>query len=137
MADFTVGASAVPGADAAITHGTAGAALAINQLVYLDTSQSPEKWELVDADNAITADTRVGIALHAAIENGPVAVQEGGKLTMSGASGTKGTPVFASTTAGALAPFADLASGDYPIYVGMWYSATVLDIRRHVLGVAI
>ncbi len=50
---------------------------------------------------------------------------------------TKGTPYFVSTTAGGICPFGDLASGDFPTYLGLAESATSLALAATALGVAI
>lgn len=137
MAAFSLGTSNIPGANAALTHGIAGAVLAINTWAYLDESQTPNKWEPTDADALATASGQIGLVCAPALENGPCVIQTSGLNTMSGATATKGAAMYLGTGAGEAAPFADLASGDFPVYLGSWYSATVFDIRVHALGVAI
>lgn len=138
MADVTVGSSAVIGAGTVVDRGTAGAAVTINQAVYLEESTST--WKLMDGDNVATAGTlglQVGLALNTAPNGGLLFIARQGPVTMSGASFTRGVPVFASLTAGGLCPLADLLTGDYPVYMGMPSSATAIYLNPHTTGVVI
>lgn len=137
MADVTTGTSAVL-RGGATTDGIAGAAIAANQSVYLDTTQTPPKWELADADAVASAGRDgLGIALNAAADGGHlrVAVSEG-ELTMSGATLVVGQAYVVSATAGGIAPYSDLLSGDYVSILGVASAATKLKLNIWATGVA-
>jgi hypothetical protein len=138
MADYTVGSSAVIGADAEILDVIAGAAITINQAVYEDTSTNT--WKLCDADALATAPSsktaRAGIALNTAPSGGHLRVAIGGEVTMSGASGTVGQEGVASTTAGGICPLADLAAGDFILLLGIWKTATIFRVHTFGIGIA-
>lgn len=138
MTDATVGSSAVAGANAQISQGIAGAAITINQSVYLDTATGT--WKLADGDNVATAGTAaldVGVAMNTAPSGGLLFVAREGTITMSGATFTRGVPYFISLTAGGLCPLADLGSGDYPVYMGLATSATAIWLHPHATGTVI
>lgn len=135
MADVTVGTSAV--FSGAYTDGIAGAAIDILETVYLDTSQTPPKWELADADAEASSGTAgLGIALNTAPENGHLRVAHAGTLTATGTTFTVGETYVVSTTAGGIAPLSDLASGDYVSILGVASAATVLDTICWATGTA-
>lgn len=128
MADLTItAANVLPGANASMATGTAGAAITAGQVVYL--ASATKKWMLADADSA-TAEARKagGIALNNAALNQPLAVATSGDVTVGGTM-TAGTALYVSGTPGGLCPVADVATGDYPCIVGMAKSATVLAIN--------
>ncbi|TDH35719.1 hypothetical protein E2A64_10305 [Pseudohoeflea suaedae] len=129
MADLTItAANVVSGANAKITHGTAGETITAGQVVYLD-STTTGRWLLADTDSA-TAAVRApgGIALNGASDGQPLAVQESGQITI-GATIAAGVAYYLSGTAGAICPVADVASGDYPAIIGIGLSTSVLDIK--------
>lgn len=127
-------ASVVAGSNAKIARGTAGVALTAGQVVYLD-SATTGKYQLADTDSA-TAAVRSphGVALHAASADQPISVQTEGDITI-GATIEAGAPYFLSGTPGGLAPFADVAAGDYPCIIGMGKSTSVLAIDIQYPGV--
>lgn len=136
MTDVTVGSSAVLTSGPEPVVGLAGAAITINQTVYLDQTVSPPVWKLADADALASAQT-VGIALNTAPSGGRVMVAgRGCRVTMSGATFVVGTAYYASTTAGGICPEADLASGDFPFFLGFAPTATALDLACVACGVA-
>ena len=137
MADLTItAASVVPGSDARISHGTAGATITAGQAVYLD-SATTGKWQLADTDSA-TAAVRAahGVALNSASLNQPIAVQTEGDITI-GATIAAGVAYYLSGTPGGICPVADVAAGDYPLVIGMGKSTTVLDINIVYPGVVL
>jgi hypothetical protein len=133
MADLTItAANVVSGGGSRIIHGTAGATVTAGQAVYLDTGTSTYK--LADTDSATAAArSPAGIALNAAGSGQPVAVHASGPLTI-GATVAVGDVYYLSGTAGGLAPFADVAAGDYPCIIGICTSTTVLDVKIHEAG---
>ncbi len=136
MADITItAANVVAGNGARITHGTAGAAVTAGQVVYKDAADG--KFKLADCDSATAAvRSPVGIALHAAAANQPLAIVNSGPVTI-GATLTAGVTYYLSPNAGGIAPVADLASGDYPVIMGIATSATVLNVDIQEAGVAL
>ena len=136
MADLTVtAASALPGSNAAVVHGTAGETITAGKVVY--QSSTTKKWMLADNDSA-TAEAKVpqGIALNGAALNQPVSVQKSGDITI-GATLTPGAAYYLSSTAGGICPVADVASGDNVVLLGLAKSATVLALDIQVSGVTL
>jgi hypothetical protein len=139
MADLTLTPSSVVGVAGAPTKiGTAGAAIAAGDIVYLDTATTG-KWQLADSD-AATAEARgktgnIGVALNSAAANQPIVVQTEGQVTL-GAVLTAGTAYYLSDTPGKLCPVADITGGDYFTLVGLAASATVLNVDFQYSGVA-
>ncbi|MBY3263869.1 hypothetical protein HFO15_19785 [Rhizobium laguerreae] len=139
MADLVItAANVVAGASAQTKTGTAGAAIAAGDIVYLD-SATTGKWQLADSD-AAAAEARgqtsnIGIALNSAALNQPVIVQTSGPVTL-GAVLTAGTSYFLSDTPGKLCPVADITGGDYFTLMGLAASTTVLNVDVQYSGVA-
>jgi hypothetical protein len=136
MADLTItAASVVAGSGARKTTGTAGATVTAGQVVYLDASDN--KYKLADCDSATAAvRSPAGIALHGASANQPLTIQVSGSITI-GATVTAGVAYYLSATAGGICPVADLASGDYPVLIGLATSAALLNIDLQEAGVAL
>lgn len=134
MADLTVTAtSVVPVTGYTFEDGIAGATITAGQTVYKDTSDS-NKFKLADADAATTAEC-YGIALNGCASGQVVKVQVGGELNV-GATLTVGQVYVVSTTAGGIAPYADLASGDYVSILGVADTTSNLVLRLFNTGVA-
>ena len=136
MADLVVtAANCVAGATASIRRGTAGATITAGQPLYYDSATATYK--LADSDSA-TAAVRapVGISLHASLANQPIAMVDGGPLTL-GATLVAGLAYYLSKTAGGICPVADIASGGYSTILGIATSTTVLDVKIHSSGVAV
>lgn len=128
-------ANVVPGADAVIDRGTAGATVTAGQVVYKESSTG--KFKLAD-NNSATTEVRVpfGIALNGASAGQPIAVQKAGTITI-GATLTAGVQYYLSGTAGGIAPVADLTTGMYPSTVGLATSTTVMKLNFTYSGVAL
>jgi hypothetical protein len=136
MADLTItAASVVKGAGSQVDRGTAGATITAGQAVYEDAATG--KYLLAD-DNSATAAARVpkGIALNGASNNQALAVLMSGDITI-GAALTPGVAYYLSDTPGGIGPVADLASGEYPCFIGIAESATVLHVDINPSGVAL
>ena len=119
-ADLTItGASLVPGPNATITKLTAGAALAIGDIVYRDATDSFHA-KLADANSA-TAAVRVvyGISL-SAVASGQLALilTDDDSLTL-GATLTACDTLVLSGTPGKIAPDADAVTGWYKTILGV------------------
>jgi len=127
MSDFSVtAASVVKTANTAISEGIAGGTLTAGQAVYVDTSDS-SKLKGCDADASATS-VCAGITLHGASNGQPIKYATSGNLTFNAAFAA-GDCVCVSTTVGGLAPYADLASGDFVTVVGIATSTTNLKIQ--------
>jgi hypothetical protein len=137
VADLTItAANVVPGSNARIVHGTAGATITAGHAVYLDAATTG-KWQLADTDSATAAVRQAhGIALNGAANGQPIAVITEGDVTI-GATIAAGVAYYLSGTPGGICPIADVASGDYPLILGMGKSTTVLSVNIVYPGVAL
>lgn len=136
MADLTItAADVIADADATVQKGTAGATIVAGNAVYLDSADN--RYKLADCDSATAAaKSPAGIALNSASSGQPVAVISRGDLTLSSVL-TAGTAYYLSATPGGIAPFADLASGDDVVVLGIAKSATVLQVAIIIPGVTL
>lgn len=138
MADVTIAAGAVTCrvGDPVLTK-VAQVAISGGQAVYEDLSNSG-KFNLADADVEASA-KMIGIAVGdaAAGEYCTIALVGSVITTAGGASFTKGVVYYVSTTAGGLAPFADLASGDYVTLAVLALSTTTALVLGTIGGVAL
>jgi hypothetical protein len=139
MASLSItAANVLPGSNAVIKRGNAGATITAGQVVYLDTATTGE-WLLADAD-AAAAITRgsgqIGIALHGASDGQPLSVQVDGNITI-GATMTAGLAYYLSPTPGGIGVYGDVLSGDYVCLVGLSTSTTVLALNFFYTGVAL
>ena len=110
--------SFVPGARAKKDIGTAGASITIGQMLYFDSTAGT--WKLADADAsattaAVAAGAVLAIAGSGASSGQPVIyITEDDDLTL-GATLSMSVPVYVlSSTAGGIAPSADISAGEYP-----------------------
>jgi hypothetical protein len=136
MTDLSItAASVVAGADSSQRRGTAGATITAGQVVYFDSATLTYK--LAD-NNSATAAARspVGVALHGSLAGQPLAVHDGGLITI-GATLTAGVAYYLSGTPGGICPVADLTTGMYPTVLGIAKSTTVLDLNIQQAGVAL
>lgn len=139
MASLTItAANVLPGSNASIKRGIAGATITAGQVVYLDAATTGE-WLLADADHASAAargSGDIGIALNGAADGQPIAVQTDGNITI-GATMTAGLAYFLSPTPGEIGVYGDILSGDYVTLVGISTSTTVLSLNFKYTGVAL
>lgn len=136
MTDLVVTAASVissPGSK--VSHNTAGATITAGQIVFRDPTDTKQK--LAD-NNAAGAPTRApkGIALNGAADGQPLAVHEEGDITI-GAVLTPGVAYYLSDTPGGICPVGDLATGEYPVILGIAKSASVLSVQIQAAGVAL
>lgn len=136
MVDLTVtAASVIPGANAKRTSGIIGTGVTVTagQSVYIDPADNRVK--LADAD-AVTSAAAAGIA---ELGGGPgqeiPILYEDDDLTPGATLAVGGTYVV-STTAGGIAPIADLASGDFPTHLFIATSTTKAKLKVVIGGVA-
>lgn len=132
MVDITITAANVVQATAAKTiEGTAGETITAGETLYLDTSVA--KYKLADND-AATTDLVAGIALHSSVVNQPIVVQTSGGIDL-GATLTIGETYVLSTTAGGIAPIADLGSTEYVTILGVATAADNLLLAINNTGI--
>lgn len=134
-ADITItAANVVPSANAQKFEATAGATIVAGQLIYLDTADTDAtgkgKAKLSDADSA-TAAVRVvdGMAINSASAGQPIFYITFDPFLTVGGSQTVNTVLISSSTAGGLAPAADLSTGEYLTVVAVVKSGTILYFR--------
>jgi hypothetical protein len=131
MADLTVTAASVLWTSGTKQTGVAGATVTAGQAVYLDSSTSTLK--LAQSDGTAAEADAVGIALHAAGSGQPLVYASQGALINIGATTTKATTYMVATTAGGVAPQADLVSTNKIVRLGYATDAAgafVVDIRN-------
>lgn len=134
MADIVITAANVtPGTDCIRDRGIAGATITAGQPVYKDATDS-NKLKLADADVEATA-AGVGIALHGAAAGQPLDYAIKGTVNI-GATVVVGQVYVVSTTAGGIAPIADLLSGDFVCILGVGATASTLKMGLNATGVA-
>lgn len=114
---------------------TAGGTITAGMPVYSDATDSG-KIKPADADAEASAAV-VGIALNAAGDGQPVTYALPGSVINWGATLTKNTYYVVSTTAGGVAPSADLASGDYISLCCVGNGTAQAEFIGHVSGVAV
>jgi hypothetical protein len=114
MADLTqTPANVRSGTGARIQTATAGEAIAAGDALY----QSSDKWYKCDANDANKIAISGMAVVGASADGDSFVVQTGGKFNI-GATTAKGLIYIVSATQG-IAPHTDLASGWYPIIVGV------------------
>ena len=117
MADITVTAGNVKwvsGARPVVVK--AGASITRGQPVYLNTATGEH--ELADADTD-AASIVAGVALSDGYDGADMLIAPPGAVINWGATLTAGTIYVLSTTAGSVAPWADLATGDYVVVLAI------------------
>lgn len=136
MADLTItAADVIAGQNAKVSHGTAGETITAGQAVYKSTTS--RKWMKADSNGTLAeARTAGGIALNGASLNQPIAVLEGGDVTI-GATLTPGVAYYLSDTAGGICPVADVGAGENVCLLGMAKSASVLAVDIQSPGVSL
>lgn len=136
MTDLVItAANVVAGSGAKKIAGTAGVTVTAGQVVYLDSATSTYK--LAD-NNSATAAVRSpdGIALHGSLANQPLTILASGPIA-AGATLTAGVAYYLSDTPGGICAVADLATGEYPVILGIATSTSVLNVKIQEAGVAL
>lgn len=114
--------------------GIAGGTVVRGNPLYRDTTTN--KLSAGDADVVTTAEF-AGFALNDAAANQPVEFGYGeGILTIGGTGVTVGQVYVISTTAGGIAPYSDLASGDFVTYLGVGATSSTIKCHPHSSQVA-
>lgn len=133
MADSVITAADVLASVSGL-QGTAGATITQGQVLYKDSSDS-NKLKLADADS-LTAAAKVveGIALNAASVGQPLSYVKTDANFDPGFTATEGEIYVLSGTAGAIAPEADLASGDAVVILGVGLSTGNIKLNVNNTG---
>lgn len=132
MADISVTAASVLASSTALTaSGVAGATILAGQTIYKDTANS-NVLKLADSNSTLLISTVEGIALHGASSGQPVKYVYDDPNFTPGATLTVGQTYALSSTAGGIAPIADLTTGDFPnvLFVAKSTTTAVLKIVR-------
>jgi len=132
MADISVTAASVLASSTALTaSGVAGATITDGQTIYKDTANS-NVLKLADSNSTLLISTVEGIALHGAASGQPVKYVYDDPTFTPGATLTVGQTYALSSTAGGIAPIADLTTGDFPnvLFVAKSATTAVLKIVR-------
>lgn len=136
-ADLSItAANFLPSADALYANGICGEAVTTAQLVY--ESSADGRYYLADG-NVSTKYKVAGIAGHATTAAGqPLSIIYFDPALTVGATLSTTAPVYVlSATAGGIAPSADIASGWYPVVIGVSISTTKMYFNpRRIQGSA-
>jgi hypothetical protein len=134
MADVSVtAASVLRTASTSVVMGIAGATVTAGQPVYQDATDGL-KLKPTDAD-VLASSQSVGIALHGASAGQPLQYAVSGSLTFN-AGFTVGQVYVCSVNAGGIAPYADLATGDFVTVLGVATTTSNLKMGIVYSGIA-
>lgn len=133
MADLTITGTSVKRVTGTPSTKYAGATITAGMAIYVD----PVTKTIfpTDADVLATA-VADGIALNGAVVGQPVSYLPAEATITIGATVVTGTAYFLSTTAGAICLQTDLASGDFPFFVGFAINTTDIKLVMSGAGVA-
>lgn len=135
MAAATFGTNCIPGDNAQVSTHKAAVAIEVGQVVTIDETDSKKRLILADDTTAAKAAAQ-GIAVSKAnVANQPVSVVWEGDV-LNATSGTQFDSRFVSDTPGSTCPAADLGTGDYGTFLGLYKEATTFTVHRIVTGVA-
>lgn len=114
----------------------AGATVTAGQSVYLDTGQTPPRWELAMCDGtALQAGSAgIGVAAHGASDGQPLEVQTGGEIDL-GLTATEAVNYVISDTPGGIMPEADFVTATwFRTNLGVGNGDGNLDLRPFASG---
>lgn len=115
--------------------GTAGESITAGQAVYLKASDN-KLWR-ADANESSAASAAIGIALHAALADQPLAyLGSDNDVLAMGAILTVNTCYVVSANPGGIAPIADMAAGWFLNTLGFAITTSTLKLRIFASGVA-
>ena len=132
MADLVVtAANVIRGTNATVGTGDAGETITAGQCVYKDTTDL-NKYKR--CDNSAEASARIaGIALSGASNGQPISFVMAGDVN-PGAVVTVGEIYLVSTTAGGIAPEADVVSTEYVSIIGVGTTASNIQVKINISG---
>lgn len=105
--------------------GKAGATIAAGVPVYLNTSTL--EYEAADADTDAASEF-AGVSITGGVDGRDMLIAPPGAVINWGATLTAGTIYVVSTTAGAVAPWADLSTGDYVVVLAIGAGTAIAEI---------
>jgi hypothetical protein len=124
----------VVGASPVKANRNAGGTITAGMPVYSDLTDS-NLYKAARANAQATAQV-AGIALNGASDNQPVMVQSSGEINL-GATLIVGESYYLSdAVAGQIVPVADLGTADWPVFLGIAKSASLLDLNIVIGGAA-
>ena len=128
MANLTVTAAnvAIGGDTARVRAVTVGEAVTQGEPVYFNPSDS--KYYLAEAGDVVAKSVATAIVLTPAAADGRAVVATEGLVNV-GATLSAGEIYVVSATAGAIAPIADLTTGDFVTILGVATSTSLIDLR--------
>ena len=134
MVDITITATNVTKGTGATLNQTyyAGESITAGQCVYKKASDG-KLWK-AQCDGTAAEAAAIGIALHAASADQPLAIQTGGTINI-GATVVVGTIYVVSGTAGGIAPWADLATTNYVTILGYGATASTITMDINATGI--
>lgn len=136
MADLTITAtSVIPGSDAQISRGVAGATITAGMVLYIDTANN-NVLKAADANASVLTATVCGIAINGGNTGQYIYYQTAGTITI-GATVAAGKPYVASATAGLIADGADLTTGWYASYLGYATTTGILNLQINNTGIVV
>lgn len=112
-----------------IGEATAGVAIDAGEALYLDPTDNNQA-ALADADASATARAK-GVAITTSAAGQPVKYVRSGELILGAGVTTEGVVYVVSTTAGGIAPVADLGSGDFVTVIGVGTGTDRLAVSIH------
>jgi hypothetical protein len=135
MADITITAASVLASTTAKNNrGVAGQAITAGQVVYLDGTDN--RYKLAIATSKPTAEA-LGIATNNAAAGQPLIVAEFDENLSIGGTVVVGTVyVLSAAAAGAIAPVADLAAGNFVTLLGVAKTAGTIKLLVTRSGIA-
>lgn len=135
MADLSITAANVAKqTGASTTVQNAAVTITAGQLLYQDTTVTPNVWRLSNAVTSATTGQIQAVALNAAGAGQPVVGLTGGPITI-GATVVAGQIYVASTNSGAIAPVSDLAASSYTCVLGVASNTTTIQVSIYNSGV--
>jgi len=131
MADLSITAAQVLKVSGSVDTAVAGETITAGQPVYRSTSDSKYYKAFAngtDDATGIMQANATGISLHGALAGQPLTVLSQGNYAV-GATVVKGGLYVVSTTAGGIAPYADLGTGHYVTLLGVAPDTTHLNLQ--------
>lgn len=133
-AEVVTVASVIPGTGIQYEDHIAGATITAGQWVYLDTSDS-SKAKLADANSSSATATVRGVAMHGALSGQPLRIAVRGNINPGFTVGI-GDFYILHGDAGGISLHTDLATGYYPVLLGIGTTASNLLLGITAGGVA-
>lgn len=126
-------ANTVKDANAQVTNGIAGETITAGASIYTDTTTTPNKMKLTDADQTLKYSS-AGIALHGALLNQPIAYQTSGDIIIGGTLVVGEIYCVSGVTAGGICTSAEAhthntSAAGYTAILGIAITTTILRLN--------